>query len=162
MNHQFLGVTIYGALSAVAFAIAFAELAGYLLHRLMHSERFPALSRAHLIHHLQLYGPTAAMRAPDYQDATHGRASLGNIGMEWVAPTAGILAACWLTMWGCGVPWRYQALAMSTLLAWPIFMFSYLHDRMHLKNFWMERAPLLKIWFRKARQIGRASCRERV
>ena len=30
-------------------------------------------------------------------------------------------------------------------------MFSYLHDRMHLAGFWMERHPLLKRWFVGAR-----------
>ncbi len=153
MNDHFLGVSLHGVLAALVISIAIAELAGYALHRLMHSERFPSISRAHLIHHLQLYGPNQAMRAPQYKDATEGRASLGNIGMEWVLPSATILALCWLFMWSVGVSWRYQLLVMSTLLAWPLFMFSYLHDRMHLQDFWMERAPLVRIWFKKARRL---------
>ena len=32
-------------------------------------------------------------------------------------------------------------------------MFSYLHDRMHVKNFWMERAPLVRRWFLRARRL---------
>ena len=32
-------------------------------------------------------------------------------------------------------------------------MFSYLHDRTHVKNFWMERNPILKTWFRRSRQL---------
>jgi sterol desaturase/sphingolipid hydroxylase (fatty acid hydroxylase superfamily) len=32
-------------------------------------------------------------------------------------------------------------------------MFSYLHDRMHLRNFWMTRVPLLKDWFVQARRL---------
>jgi hypothetical protein len=32
-------------------------------------------------------------------------------------------------------------------------MFSYLHDRMHVKDFWMERNPILKTWFRRARKL---------
>jgi sterol desaturase/sphingolipid hydroxylase (fatty acid hydroxylase superfamily) len=32
-------------------------------------------------------------------------------------------------------------------------MFSYLHDRLHVKNFWMERNPVLKPWFRGARRL---------
>ena len=31
-------------------------------------------------------------------------------------------------------------------------MFSYLHDQMHVKNFWMERNSVLKAWFRGARK----------
>ena len=32
-------------------------------------------------------------------------------------------------------------------------MFSYLHDRMHIKDFWMGRAPLLSRWFLRARRL---------
>jgi sterol desaturase/sphingolipid hydroxylase (fatty acid hydroxylase superfamily) len=42
---------------------------------------------------------------------------------------------------------------LSTLMLWPTFMFSYLHDRMHLRNSWMTRAPLFKTWFVKARRL---------
>ncbi len=140
-------------LLAVATSIMFAELAGYLLHRLMHSERFPALSRAHMIHHFQLYGPNQPMRARPYKNATEGRSSLGNIGNEWIVPSALILAACWGVLWSLGVPWGYIALAFGTMLAWPLFMFSYLHDRMHLENFWMERTPILKSWYVSARRL---------
>ena len=47
----------------------------------------------------------------------------------------------------------YQALSLATLIAWPVFMFSYLHDRMHLKDFWMARTPVIKIWFCRARRL---------
>ncbi len=153
MGHPVLGISPFGVLTAVNLSVALAELAGYALHRLMHSERFPLLSRSHMIHHLQLYGPDQAMRAPEYKRATRDCASLGNMGMEWVLPSAAILPACWLLMWSIGVGWRYQLLATIALLAWPIFMFSYLHDRMHVQDFWKERAPLLSIWFKKARRL---------
>jgi sterol desaturase/sphingolipid hydroxylase (fatty acid hydroxylase superfamily) len=138
---------------AVAIAILIAELLGYVLHRLMHSERFPAFSRAHMIHHLHLFGPNQPMRSTVYKNATDGRASLGNIGMEWVVPSAVILGGFWAAMWWLHVAWKYEVSVLATLLGWPIFMFSYLHDRMHLKNFWMERTPLLKIWFTQARRL---------
>lgn len=32
-------------------------------------------------------------------------------------------------------------------------MFSYLHDRLHVKRFWTERNPVLKFWFRGARRL---------
>jgi len=41
-----------------------------------------------------------------------------------------------------GVPQVYQALALCTLLGWPMLMFNYLHDRMHIENFWMTRVPV--------------------
>lgn len=140
-------------LVTVLASVLLAELAGYGLHRLMHSGRIPALSRAHLIHHLLLYGPRQPMRTVEYRNATVGRVAIGNVGMEWLIPSALILGFCWCTMWILGVAIPYRRLAMLTLVAWPTFMFSYLHDRMHIQGFWMERAPLLGWWFRNARRL---------
>jgi sterol desaturase/sphingolipid hydroxylase (fatty acid hydroxylase superfamily) len=147
------GLTIRSVLATLVSSVVVAELFGYALHRLMHSERVQFISRAHLIHHLQLYGPDQAMRGAVYKDATGGRPALGNIGMEWLAPSGAILATCWLVLWRTGVARSYQALALVTLLGWPLFMFSYLHDRMHLERFWMARTPVVKIWFRRARRF---------
>jgi hypothetical protein len=135
--------------TAVAIAILTAEWAGYVMHRVMHSERFPVLSTAHMIRHFELYGPAQSMRSAAYRRATDGRASLGNIGMEWVVPSAITLGTCWAVMWVLHVAWKYEVLVLAILLGWPMFMFSYLHDRMPLEKFWMARVPLLKIWFRK-------------
>lgn len=147
------GIALGDGLLTVLASVLLAELAGYGLHRLMHSGSIPALSRAHLIHHLLLYGPRQPMRTIEYQDATVGRASITNIGVEWLVPSALILALCWCGMWALGIPIAYRCLAFATLIAWPMLMFSYLHDRMHLQGFWMERAPLLGSWFRAARRL---------
>jgi sterol desaturase/sphingolipid hydroxylase (fatty acid hydroxylase superfamily) len=106
-----------------------------------------------MIHHFRLYGPPQAMRAPAYKNATEERKALGNVGMEWLLPSAALLGVCWAVLRSFEVSWRYQALALATLLAWPVFMFSYLHDRMHLDNFWMARTPLLRAWFVSARRL---------
>src|SRR5262249_15653528 len=79
--------------------------------------------------------------------------SVGNVGVEWLAPSAVILLLCWGAMALLHVPHVYEMLALCTLLAWPVLMFSYLHDRMHVDNFWMTRVPLLKTWFLKARRL---------
>ena len=153
MNTTLLGMSFLDILLTLAGSVVIAELAGYALHRLMHSDRFPAMSRAHLIHHLLIYGPNQPMRTAEYSDATTGRASIGNVGLEWLIPSGLILAICWCALWLLGVPLAYRVLSMITLLAWPIFMFSYLHDRMHIQNFWMERTPVIRWWFRKARRL---------
>jgi sterol desaturase/sphingolipid hydroxylase (fatty acid hydroxylase superfamily) len=93
------------------------------------------------------------MRGEEYHDATDDRFSLGNVGLEWLAPSAIILLFCWGVMLLFGVPGVYQVIALCTLLSWPILMFSYLHDRMHLEDFWMTRVPLLKTWFLNARRL---------
>ena len=153
MLYDRLHVTFVGILATLVDSIVVAEFAGYWLHRLLHSDRFPVLSRGHLIHHFLIYGPRQPMRDAGYHDATVHRFSVGNIGFEWLIPSAAILLFCWGVMFLLGVPRVYQALALCTLLGWPILMFSYLHDRMHLTNFWMARAPLLKKWFLNSRRL---------
>ena len=73
-------------------ACLLAEFFGYWLHRLLHSDRIPLLSRGHLIHHFLIYGPGQPMRLEKYHDATEHRFSVGNIGLEWLVPSAMILA----------------------------------------------------------------------
>ena len=130
-----------------------SEFFGYWLHRLLHSDRLPFLSRGHMMHHLRIYGPRQPMRAEKYKDATDNRFSIGNVGLEWLGPSALILGLCWAAMAAVGVPLRYKAVALCSLLLWPIFTFNYLHDRMHLSDFWMARNPLLRTWFLKARRL---------
>ncbi len=141
-------------LVTLIFSVLVAELAGYWLHRLLHSDKVKFLSRGHLIHHFLIYGPRQPMRTEvGYRDATDNRFSVGNVGLEWLMPSAIVLAICWGAMILLHVPRTYQALAVCGLLGWPIFMFSYLHDRMHEQNFWMTRVPLLSRWFLKARRL---------
>jgi len=153
MFYQRLHATFVGVVATLVDSVVVAEFAGYWLHRLLHSDMFPALSRGHLIHHFLVYGPRQPMRAGTYHDATDNRFSVGNVGIEWLAPSAIILLFCWGVMALLGVPPGYQVLALCTLLGWPILMFSYLHDRMHIENFWMTRVPLLRSWFLHARRL---------
>jgi sterol desaturase/sphingolipid hydroxylase (fatty acid hydroxylase superfamily) len=153
MMYERWHVTFVGVVATLVDSVVVAEFAGYWLHVLLHRDKFPALSRGHLIHHFLIYGPRQPMRAGEYHDATENRFSIGNIGIEWLAPSAMILLFCWGVMALLGVPHVYQVIALCTLLAWPVLMFSYLHDRMHLENFWMARVPFLRIWFLNARRL---------
>jgi sterol desaturase/sphingolipid hydroxylase (fatty acid hydroxylase superfamily) len=153
MIYERFHVTLVGIVATFVDSVVVAEFAGYWLHRLLHSDKFPALSRDHLIHHFLIYGPRQPMRAGDYHEATDNRFSVGNVGIEWLAPSAIILLLCWGVMVLLRVPLVYQVLALCTLLGWPILMFSYLHDRMHVENFWMTRVPVLRSWFLGARRL---------
>ena len=153
MTYERLHVTFVGVVATLVDSVIVAEFAGYWLHRLLHSDKFPALSRGHLIHHFLIYGPRQPMRAHEYHDATDHRFSVGNVGLEWLVPSAMILLFCWGVMAMLHVPNAYEVLALCTLLGWPILMFSYLHDRMHVENFWMAKVPGLRTWFLKARRL---------
>jgi sterol desaturase/sphingolipid hydroxylase (fatty acid hydroxylase superfamily) len=144
------------ALAALAWLVAsmfVSELLGYLLHRLLHSGKVGFLSRSHMRHHLVLYGPLHSQRpGSGYLDATVGEAALFNIGMEWIIPGAILLAASVTVLHILRVTLFHQAVFIAGTLSWSFIMFSYLHDRMHIDGFWMERHPLLKRWFLGARE----------
>ena len=153
MNLIRLTLSATGILESVLCACLVAELAGYWLHRLLHSDKLPFLSRSHMIHHLFLYGPEQPLHTQEYKDATSGRLALGNVGMEWLAPSVLLLAVSWLVMALLRVPVIDQVFAIGTLIVWPFVTFSYLHDRMHLQDSWMTRFGLLRGWFSRARRL---------
>jgi hypothetical protein len=118
---------------------------------LLHGDKSRSEPRS-LIHHFLIYGPGQPMRLKiprRYRAAL----SVGNVGLEWLVPSAMILAGLWATMRLVPVPALYQRIALATLVLWPLFMFSYLHDRMHLSDFWMARNSVLRFWFRAARRM---------
>ena len=136
-----------------AASILASELLGYLLHRLLHSGKIGFLSRSHMRHHLVLYGPLQSQRpGTSYRDATTDAVALGNIGLEWLVPGALLLAVSLTALHFLHVSAIHQAIFVAGSLAWSFLMFSYLHDRMHIDDFWMERAPCLKRWFVSARE----------
>ena len=137
-----------------AMSIIIGELLGYLLHRLLHRGWIPWLSKGHMEHHMVLYGPLQKQRPSEkYVDATTGRIALGNIGLEWIAPSAAILCIVLTVLQALNVPRADRAICVAIILAWSFLMFSYLHDRLHVKDFWMEQNPVLKPWFRGARRL---------
>ena len=145
--------TAIAVLSWLAASILASELLGYLLHRVLHSGKIGFLSRSHMRHHLLLYGPLHSQRpGSSYHDATTDSISLGNIGLEWLAPGALLLAISVTVLHFLRVLVMYQSIFVVGSLAWSFLMFSYLHDRMHIADFWMERNPWLNRWFVSARE----------
>jgi sterol desaturase/sphingolipid hydroxylase (fatty acid hydroxylase superfamily) len=131
-----------------------AELLGYLLHRLLHNGWIRWLSASHMKHHMLLYGPLQKQRPSEhYIDATVDQFAVGNIGVEWLVPTAVLLVIAGAILLTFKVTFLHQAIFFVTVVGWSVVMFSYLHDRMHIKNFWMERNPILKSWFRRSRRL---------
>jgi len=131
-----------------------AELMGYLLHRLLHSGLIGFLSRNHMKHHLVLYGPQQDQRPDEgYADATENEIAIGNVGLEWLVPGGIILLAALALLRLLHVPILYQITFVGTTLVWSLLVFSYLHDRMHIREFWMENNRFLKRWFCWARDL---------
>jgi sterol desaturase/sphingolipid hydroxylase (fatty acid hydroxylase superfamily) len=129
-----------------------AEFLGYWLHRLMHSGAITFLSRRHMKHHLALYGPLHKQRSREYRDATDESASIGNIGVEWLAPAVVFLGLAFVVFHFAHVRWWWQLTYVATTLSWSFLMFSYLHDAMHVEGVWLEKSGWLRRWFRSARR----------
>jgi hypothetical protein len=120
----------------------------------MHSGAISFLSRNHMKHHLVLYGPLQDQRSSTYLDATEDESiALGNIGVEWLAPAALLIASALAIFWFFHVRWTYQLLYFACTLGWSFLMFSYLHDVMHIEGIWLARTPLLRRWFLSARSL---------
>lgn len=140
-----------GILITIILGFLYAEFVGYWLHRLLHNERIPALSRAHMIHHLRDYGPRMPQRSPDYK-VQQERAVAFGLGFEWVVPivlilggTAGLLAALSVPFWSI-------VLFLGSGIAWGFGMFSYMHDVLHVEGTWFLSSPLRK-WFVGVRRL---------
>jgi sterol desaturase/sphingolipid hydroxylase (fatty acid hydroxylase superfamily) len=143
---------LISALAWIAASIFVSEFLGYFLHRLLHSGKIGFFSRNHMKHHLVLYGPLQSQRpGTGYQDATSGEVAIGNVGLEWLIPGSVLLGGSLGLLHLFQVPLLHQLIFVAGTLVWSFLMFSYLHDRMHLAGFWMERHPLLKRWFVAAR-----------
>ena len=137
----------------IAASCISAELLGYGLHRLLHSGIIPALSRSHMKHHLVLYGPLQKQRSATYQDATDESISIGNIGVEWLAPSGLLIITVLAGFWFFHVRWIYQLFYFVTTLGWSFLMFSWLHDVMHVEGHWLVKNRLLRRWFLSARKL---------
>lgn len=144
--------TILIATSWIAGSCVSAELLGYWLHRLLHSGIVGFLSRNHMRHHMVLYGPLQPQRSREYRDATDERTSLGNVGVEWLLPAGLLIIIAAGTFHLFRVPLLFQSVYFATTLLWSFLMFSYLHDRMHVEGFWLEKNRCLQGWFISARQ----------
>src|SRR5690242_17080641 len=95
------------ALLAVFVGVVYSEFVGYFVHKLLHSERIPALSRDHMIHHLKQYGPKMSMRSDEYYISSNERFNIGNVGLEWLVPLGIVVAASVGIMTLVGIPWWF-------------------------------------------------------
>lgn len=137
----------------VLAAFVFTEFVGYWIHVLLHSNRIGFLSRNHMIHHLRDYSPKTGMRrSGPYLNGARDRPAILGIGLEWVAPIAGVSILALLGLNLLAVPIGLQIVFMLVSYFWAFALFGYMHEAMHLQNFWMERVPVLKTWFLNARK----------
>lgn len=134
-------------------SILYSEFVGYFLHIFIHSEKIAWLSRHHMYHHLRDYSPRSKMRTEEYISGSKNRTNILGFGMEWVIPSAVILAVLVGILTLVGLPWYQQMFSAGVAILWSGLMFGYMHSRMHEKSFWMLKVPGLRGWFKRARRL---------
>lgn len=133
--------------------ILFAEVYGYWLHRLMHSDVIHFVSRNHMIHHLDLYGPRMKQR-PDaaYRFSVAGRMNVLGIGLEWLIPIGVTIAAIYGVFSVAGASAVSATVFVGGSLGYSYFLFWHLHNAMHQRETWLSRSRWLSSWFLRARR----------
>ena len=138
----------------IVLSLFYAEFLGYWLHVLLHSYKIPALSRAHMNHHILSYGPGQNQRSDEYiQEVADGAVLIGGLGLEWLIPSAGLIGLTVGLEWLMGLSWTQIAVSIVTILAYTAFLFWWLHDRMHVRDHWLLRNKLTRRAFLRSRKM---------
>ncbi len=146
-------ITFYTILTILT-SILYAEIIGYFVHILLHSEKVKYLSYSHMLHHIRDYGRHKPFLTGKYIASSRDRASfLGGIGMEWFVPFAVIACITFLFFYLVSMPLYVQIVFLITSVTWGYIGFNYMHSAMHIKGFWMEKNFLFKNWFKKLRML---------
>lgn len=140
------------AVATLVLACLYTELAGYCMHRLLHSGRVAWLTRKHLVHHLELYGPGMKLRSPVYRDRALPEGVAG-IGWEWIVPSAVLMVGELAVLRWLGVRGVNQGIFLVASLGWSWLTFYAAHEAMHLSTPAILRVPTLRGWFLHARRL---------
>lgn len=138
------------ALTAV-LACLYAELVGYLLHRLLHSGAIAWLTRRHLVHHVELYGPTMKLRTPTYRDRERG--GIAGVGWEWIVPSLLLFVLELAVLNAVGVSLVKQAIILIGGFVWSLVFFYRAHEAMHVSRPSRLLASPLRGWFLRVRRL---------
>ena len=133
-----------------------AEFIGYWLHVLLHSAAIPALSKAHMNHHLLSYAPWTDQRrgGEDYiQEVADGHVLIAGLGLEWIIPSVILIALVAGVEWLIGLSWTQIVISEVTIMVYCAFLFWWLHDRMHVKGHWLLNNKLFRKRFLRSRKF---------
>ncbi len=144
---------IFYLLLSIFLGFVFAEIVGYAVHVLMHSNKIKKMSEAHMIHHLKLYGPKMPMLSGDYKKSAVKRAHLNGVGLEWLLPMMILTAIILLVLSFAGVPLPYVYGFILAAIAWGVILFAYMHNALHVSDFWMKKNSFLHDWYMSRRVI---------
>lgn len=140
-------------LLTVLASIVMAEFLGYWIHTLLHSEKIKFLSREHMQHHLNDYGPGSNQRSNPYKDSGVGRFTFLGLGAEWLVPIVPVTVAWVASLLLLSVPLWLTVLSAGTGLFWGYLMFGLVHENFHIEGTFFMRNRLIRSWFIKVRRL---------
>jgi sterol desaturase/sphingolipid hydroxylase (fatty acid hydroxylase superfamily) len=141
-------------LAVIFFSWVLAEFYGYWLHVMLHSDKWRWFSKRHMDHHLKCYIPVNGkkLRTEEYIQEKGDHFYIAGLGLEWFFPAIFLIAFTAGFEWLLVLTLFEIIISESILILYSIFLFWYLHDRMHVKNVWILKVPFLKDWFKIMRR----------
>ncbi|MBL8018877.1 MAG: sterol desaturase family protein [Leptospirales bacterium] len=140
-------------LLTVLASVVMAEFLGYWIHTLLHSEKVKFLSREHMQHHLNDYGPGRNQRSNPYKDSGVGRFTFLGLGAEWLVPIAPVTAVWVVSLLLLDVPLWLTLLSAGTGLFWGYLMFGLVHENFHIEGTFFMRSRFIRSWFIQVRRL---------
>jgi sterol desaturase/sphingolipid hydroxylase (fatty acid hydroxylase superfamily) len=144
---------LLGHVLTLVLACAYTELVGYLLHRFLHGGWVGWMTRKHMVHHLEFYGPSMKMCTPTYRDREVPGGFAG-VGWEWIVPSLVLMLVEWLALEAVGMGASKQVVFFVGGLAWSVVTFYGAHEAMHVTR----PSVLFLVWplrrrFMRARRL---------
>jgi sterol desaturase/sphingolipid hydroxylase (fatty acid hydroxylase superfamily) len=136
----------------IVLACLYTELVGYCLHRFLHGGRVAWMTRKHMVHHLDFYGPAMKMRTPTYRDR-ETRGGVAGVGWEWLAPSLMLVIVELVVLQVAGIGAVAQVVFFVGGSAWSVLMFYGAHEAMHVSRASRFLAWPLRRWFLHGRRL---------
>ena len=116
------------------------SLFGYVVHWSLHQSWAGKLNEAHMTHHLQLYPPS------DFTSETYRSAGKDSTPKFFAVAAIPLIVAP-IILYAFGILPLSLMITVLAVEAVMGFLHDYFHDSFHIKNHWLNRAPLLNVIF---------------
>lgn len=116
------------------------NLFGHTVHWALHQSWSSYFNKAHMNHHMKQYPPE------DYLSEKYRHAGKDSTPKFFVLAALPMLSAVFAFWW-------FGVISLSLMIVAYVIMFgvglldNYLHDAFHIKNHWLTRTPVVKVWF---------------
>lgn len=150
------------------FGVMYAEVSGYIIHRILHTtpewfarhrwaRPFRFMTTSHMGHHALAYGPRMWQRPsrryiPERVE-TGKRSTVARFLLpEFTLPGAVMFGVLIALLWVSGLNLGSVAYVVGITIGYSLIAFLYLHDTFHVRDHWLGRIPLVRVWYLSRRR----------